>query len=141
MSVIKRKKKDSSAPAPQTLKLSPSTLPNLLAADVVGGGEDGGGEDRGADLGGRKELFKAFLMEKGVTPGSSWEKELIKFCFDARYKSLLPEMSDRRAVFFGLNRADAAKAHEQNRKAGLGGKKAAAAAGIKVRPEKRVRIL
>ena len=27
---------------------------------------------------------QVMLMEKGVTPGSTWEKELPKFCFDAR---------------------------------------------------------
>ncbi|KAJ1473589.1 hypothetical protein T484DRAFT_1835464, partial [Baffinella frigidus] len=127
-----------------------------VRSDVGGEEEDGEGRDRGADLEGRKEQFKAFLLEKGVTPGSSWEKELKKFCFDgryksilpnmadrrelkkfcfdARYKSILPNMADRRAVFQGLNRADAAKAHEQARKAGLG-KKAAAAAGIKAAHE------
>eukprot|EP00960_Hanusia_phi_P072746 767869-Hanusia_phi.AAC.3 len=66
-----------------------------------------------ADLARRKAEFKEMLLEKGVVPGcpmrllalavfpsvcgrsgSSWEKELPKFCFEPRYKELLDSVVD-----------------------------------------------
>lgn len=32
----------------------------------------------------RLHKFKLLLLEKGVSPGGAWEKELPKFCFDSR---------------------------------------------------------
>ncbi len=60
--------------------------------------------------------FKLLLLEKGVTPGGSWEKELPKFCFDPRYKELLPNPSDRKAAFESFTRADVVKYKEEARK-------------------------
>lgn len=54
----------------------------------------------------RKKEFKQVLLEKSVTPGGVWEKELAKFCFDKRCDALLPLASDRKAVFMSLSRAD-----------------------------------
>jgi len=62
-----------------------------------------------AELQRRKAEFKQLLLEKNVTPGGTWEKELPKFCFDKRTEELLPLASDRKAVFQTLSRADLVK--------------------------------
>ncbi|EKX52303.1 hypothetical protein GUITHDRAFT_134001 [Guillardia theta CCMP2712] len=74
-----------------------------------------------ADLARRKAEFKEMLLEKGVVPGSSWEKELPKFCFEPRYKELLdsvvgPWLFDRKTVFASLTRSDVMRYKEKERK-------------------------
>jgi len=69
-----------------------------------------------ADLARRKAEFKEMLLEKGVVPGSSWEKELPKFCFEPRYKELLDSVFDRKTVFASLTRSDVMRYKEKERK-------------------------
>lgn len=62
-----------------------------------------------AELQRRKKEFKQLLLEKQVTPGGVWEKELPKFCFDKRCEQLLPLAKDRKDVFLTLSRSDLVK--------------------------------
>jgi hypothetical protein len=62
-----------------------------------------------AELQRRKKDFKQLLLERKVTPGGVWEKELAKFCFDKRCEQLLPLAKDRKDVFMTLSRSDLVK--------------------------------
>jgi len=79
----------------------------------------------------RKKEFKQVLLEKSVTPGGVWEKELPKFCFDKRCDALLPLASDRKAVFLTLSRADLVK-FNAGKKERLAGRREKALAAVKV---------
>ena len=98
-------------PAAAADTVPPEAAPRRVVVVEEGGASDE--EEEAGDLEGRKEQFKAFLLEKGVVPGQPWDKELNKFCFDARYKSILPGMAHRRAVFDSLSRADVMRVREQ----------------------------
>eukprot|EP00960_Hanusia_phi_P035981 752068-Hanusia_phi.AAC.3 len=65
------------------------------------------------DLEEKKAKFKRFLLEKGVVAGSSWEKELSKFCFDSRYKTILDNPTERKSVFHSLSKIDVMKYKEE----------------------------
>lgn len=61
--------------------------------------------------------FKQMLLERSVTPGGVWEKELPKFCFDERYSTLIKDPSARKAAFGSFTRADVIKYKEEEKKA------------------------
>ena len=65
----------------------------------------------------RLRKFKFMLLEKGVSPGGAWEKELPKFCFDPRYKDLLKDPAERKAAFESFSRADVVRYKEEARRA------------------------
>jgi hypothetical protein len=65
----------------------------------------------------RLRKFKFMLLEKGVSPGGAWEKELPKFCFDSRYKELLKDPAERKAAFESFSRADVVRYKEEARRA------------------------
>ena len=99
-------------PLPPTAPAAPAVAGKTAAEDEEERRQKAWAEKMEADkreLARRKKEFRLLLLEKGVSPGGVWEKELPKFCFDARADELLPLAADRKAVFKDLSRADVLK--------------------------------
>ncbi|GJT68914.1 pre-mRNA-processing protein 40C isoform X1 [Tanacetum coccineum] len=64
----------------------------------------------------RAAQFKEMLKDRGVAPFSKWEKELLKFVFDPRFKAI-PSYSAHRALFDHFVRTRAEEERKEKRAA------------------------